>query len=94
MRAVENQFRMDEIYQHVINEIHPAFALYLQQSIEAKHRAYQERHTTPANTIADITTIPTPEVTPSDDRQLALLESIDKGIQTLIRIWTGGMGNA
>lgn len=85
MRAVEVEFRKNDRYRSHIKRIYPNFATELQQTIDAKHRAYQERQATPAPTIADIIDIPQP-----DKDVLPLLQSIDQSLKTLIDLWSTG----
>ena len=89
MRAVEVEFRKNERYQYHIKRTCPNFATELQQTIDAKHKAYQERQAIPAPTIADVIEIPQPdeEETPS---MLPLLQSIDQSLKTLIDLWSTG----
>ena len=86
MRAVEVEFRKNERYQRHIKRAYPGFATELQQTIDAKHRAYQERRSTPAPTIAEITNVPQPQLT----EMIPLLQSIDQSLKTLIDLWSTG----
>ena len=91
MRAVEMEYRRNEIYKMVLNSKQPHLAVDLDQRIEAKHRASQERNQPKPFTVQEVA--PTvSEATNSTDTTVELLTSIDKSLKTLIQLW-GGQGN-